>query len=193
LVLRLPLRFALLPFAMRPKSAAPFELPFSLPFAFFPMARTVTAESVSARNAFNGLANETEGHLIRLLSQWQGRKVWKVSGHGGLTTGFSAAFDQYCASHAVNQKLANDKAGPVWLSLFCQHGLMAASLRHLPSALKADLYLGRTDDAGILVGLCECQKRCTGYSVEGVNSAHREAYRLECAARELRSSVRDFD
>jgi hypothetical protein len=157
------------------------------------MARTVTVESVNNRNAFNALANEVEGHLIRLVSEWQDRKVWKVSGHGGLTAAFNSAFNSYCADHNYNKPHTEENpTSRVWLNIYCQHGQIVASLRDLTSALKVDLYLGRVDDAGIVNRISACHQRLTNYTVESVSAAFKRAYELETEARVLRSSVSDF-
>lgn len=156
------------------------------------MPRQITQESVNARNTFNALANEVEGHLIRLLSEWQGRKAWKVSGYGGMVAALSLAFDRYCADHGYNLREAETNC-PVWLSLYNQHGQIIANLRHLPSALKAEIYLGRVDDAGVVTRLSDCRKRRTDYTAAEVTARFEKAYQLESEARELRSSLCDFD
>jgi hypothetical protein len=158
------------------------------------MARTITVESVNNRNAFNALANEVEGHLIRLVSEWQDRKVWKVSGHGGLTAGFKATFNAYCADHSYNiPHIDGNPTSRVWLNLYCSYNQIIANLRDLNSALKVDLYLGRVDDAGIVDRVSACHQRLTNYTVESVSGAFKRAYELETEARVLRSSVSDFD
>jgi hypothetical protein len=158
------------------------------------MARTITAESVNNRNAFNALANEVEGHLIRLVNEWQNRKVWKTSGYGGLTAAFNNAFNGYCADHSYN--IPHTEANPtsrVWLNLYCSHNQIIANLRDLNSALKVDLYLGRVDDTGVVDRISACHQRLTNYTVENVSEAFKRAYELETEARVLRSSVSDFD
>jgi hypothetical protein len=158
------------------------------------MARTITAEAVNNRNAFNTLANEVEGHLIRLVSEWQNRKVWKTSGCGGLTAAFHGAFNGYCASHSYNLPHTDgNPASRVWLNMHCRHDQIVASLRDFNSALKTDLYLGRVDGTGAVDRVSACHQRLTNYTVESVNEALKRACELETEARVLRNSVRDFD
>lgn len=167
--------------------AVPSTLSLTLPV----MTRTFSPETIEARNTFNTIANEVEGHLIRLLSDWQGRKAWKVSGHGGMVAALNSAFNTYCASHGYNVRDCEPPC-PIWLSLYCRHGQIVANLRHLPTAQKEEIYLGRTNDAGILTQLYECRKRRTDYTAAEVAAAFQKAYQLECEARELRSAMRDF-
>ena len=157
------------------------------------MARTITAEAVNNRNVFNALANEVEGHLIRLVSEWRNRKVWKTSGYGGLTTAFNGAFNGYCADHSYNlPRTDGNPASCVWLSMYCRHDQIIASLHDFNSALKTDLYLGRVDSTGVVDRVSDCHQRLTNYTVESVSEAFKRAYKLETEARVLRSSVSDF-
>lgn len=155
------------------------------------MARPITPEAVAAQNTINALANEIEGHLIRLLSGWQGRKAWKVSGYGGMVAALRGEFDRYCEAHGYNRHDA-EPVCPVWLNLYSQHGCLVLHLRHLPSALKVECYLGRVDDAGVLTRLEGCKHRRTDFTPEEVRAAFERAYQLESQARELRSAFREF-
>ena len=150
-----------------------------------------TCERVDARNAFNATCNEIEGHLIRILSEWQGRKIWKTSGYGGLTAKFEPVLRSYDESHGYN--LVADSCH-IYINVRVQHGTqIVAFVRDTHSALSADLYLGRTTEAGEVLSINECRQRKTDYTLEGVISAREKAYALECEARELRLSIAEFD
>ena len=149
-----------------------------------------TCERVDARNAFNATCNEIEGHLLRILSEWQGRKIWKSSGYGGLTAKFEPVLRSYQTSHGYN--LTADSCH-IWISIRVQYNQITAFVRDTRAALSADLYLGRVNDSGEVVSLSECRERKTDYTLESVIRTREKAYALECEARDLRSSIADFD
>jgi len=154
-----------------------------------------TLEQVQARNQFNALCNLTEGHLVRLLSEWQDQKVWKVSGHGGAVAKLQKQFDQYCQQNGYNQQ------GKPFLSLVGRYGALNVFIRATcypggegtPINLSADIYLARfNDQTGVMTRLLECYKRRVDYTLEEIKEKAERAYALEAEARELRSSISDF-
>jgi len=145
----------------------------------------LTSDRIIAQNTINALANEVEGHLLRILSPYQGFKVRKISGHGGYVAKLQAEFDRYCKDHGYN--VQNE---PYWLNTYASHTALIAGLRGIQSALKVELYLGRFDDkTGILTGLVEGKTRRTDYTLEEVQQANTTASQLEEQARQLRRSV----
>lgn len=158
------------------------------------MSYRITQQRVDDQNRINALANEIEGHLLRLLSDWQQKKAFKTSGYGGKVAALEKAFTAYCASHGYNLPATErTEAGTVWVNLYRQHNSVTASVQLLlNSGLRAELYLGRTDDAGVLTHLADGYQRRTDYTVAEIEGALERAYQLEEQARQLRSSVRDF-
>jgi hypothetical protein len=63
----------------------------------------LTESRIQDRNAINTAANEIQGHMLRLLSPWQGKKIRKISGHGGNVAKLQAEFDRYCQDHGYNE------------------------------------------------------------------------------------------
>lgn len=150
-----------------------------------------TCERVDARNAFNATCNEIEGHLLRILSEWDGRKIWKTSGYGGLTAKFEPVLRSYQTSHGYNLTAEGCR---IWVNVRVQHGTqIVAFVRDTHQALSAEMYLGRTTEAGEVSSLNECRQRKTDYTLEGVVRTREKAYALECQARDLRRSIADFD
>ena len=149
-----------------------------------------TCERVDARNAFNATCNEIEGHLIRILSEWQGRKIWKTSGYGGLTAKFEPVLRAYEESHGYN--LVADECR-IYINVRVQYNRVTAFVRDTRTALSAELSLGRVNDSGEVASVDEVYQSKTDYTLEGVISAREKAYALECEARELRLSIAEFD
>jgi hypothetical protein len=158
------------------------------------MTYGITQQRVDAQNQINALANEIEGHLLRLLSDWQQKKAFKTSGYGGKVAALEKAFDAYCASHGYNAPAGEGQtASSVWVNLYRQYNSVAASVQILlNNGQRVEMHLGRTDDAGTLISLGDGHKRRTDYTVAEIEGALSQAYDLEEKARQLRSSVRDF-
>jgi hypothetical protein len=152
-----------------------------------------TAQQITDQNAINGLANEIEGHLLRILSPYQGLKVRKVSGHGGYVAKLQAEFDRYCADHGYN--IAGYTQGqPYWLNIHASYTTLLAQVTNHSTTVKGVvIYLGGFDDqTGILTSLSEGTKRRTDYTLAEVEEALAKASKLEDEAHALRSSVSDL-
>ena len=150
--------------------------------------RTITPERATAQNEINAIANEVEGHLVRLLSDWQQKKAVKVSGHGGFVQKLNAQLEEYSISHGYNVK-----DGDLWLTVHTAYTSVVANVRNIKTGQRVEIYLARFDDtSGVLTQLLDCVKRQTDYTAESVNAAFAEASRLENQAREVLSSVSDF-
>jgi len=154
----------------------------------------ITQQRVDAQNKINALANEIEGHLLRLLSDWQQKKAFKTSGYGGKVAALEKAFDAYCASHGYNVSAGDGRdASTVWVNLYRQYNSVTASVQNLISnGRRVEMHLGRTDDTGTLISLGDGYRRRTDYTVAEIEGALSQAYNLEEQARQLRSSVSDF-
>ena len=147
-----------------------------------------TAQRITDQNTINGLANEIEGHLLRILSTWQWLKVRKISGNGGYVAKLQAELDRYCADHGYNVQ-----GQPVWLNVYATYSTLLARVSDHSAARPVEIYLGGFDDqTGILTRLNEGTKRRTDYTLAEVEGALAKAYQLEDEARALRSSVADL-
>ena len=147
----------------------------------------ITLQTVQHRNAFNNLLNFVERDLITILGGWDGQKIWKVSGGGGLTAKFKKAVDLY-----TDSKGYRDPETDVFMHLSVRHNGIVAFVRNRADALSADIYLGRVDQDGKLCRVDPPLARRTDYTVEAVKYASDRAYQLEVEARTLRSSISDF-
>ena len=148
----------------------------------------ISEQRIQAQNEINTVANEVEGHLLRLLSDWQGIKARKISGWGGFVKKLEAQLEEYAGRHGFNEH-----EGDWWLNVHASYTSIIASIRNIKTAQKVDVYLARFDDkTGILTHLCECEKRRTNYTLEYVQANINKARELEEQARQLRSEVRDF-
>ena len=147
----------------------------------------VTLTTVQNRNAFNNLCNFVERDFITTLGGWNGQKIWKVSGNGGMTAKFKKAVELY-----TDAKGYRDPETDVFVHLVVRHNCLQAFVRNRKDALSADVYLGRIDGQGNLSRIDPPLARRTDYTVDGVREASDRAYQLEVEARSLRSSISDF-
>ena len=148
----------------------------------------LTESRIQDRNAINAAANEIGGHMLRMLSPWQGRKVRKISGHGGNVAKLQAEFDRYCLDHGYNQ------AGQhLWVCMTASYTSLIVTIRDTARPINTELYVGRfNDETGILTHLGEGEKRRTDYTLDEVKQGLANAEQLENQARALRSTFHLF-
>ena len=148
----------------------------------------ISEERIKAQNEINSLANEIEGHLSRLLSEWQGVKARKISGGGGFVKKLETQLDDYSSGHGYNMQ-----GGQVWLNVYASYTSIIATVRHLKTAQSVEIYLARfNDETGVLTKTEDCVQRRTDFSLEEVQGCIQKARELEGQASQLRSTVRDF-
>ena len=148
----------------------------------------LTESRIQDRNAINTAANEIQGHMLRLLSPWQGKKIRKISGHGGNVAKLQAEFDRYCQDHGYNQ------AGQhLWVCMTASYTSLIVTTRDTARPISTELYVARFDyETGILTALGDGDKRRTDYTLAEVEQALNRAQVLEAEARELRHVVNLF-
>jgi hypothetical protein len=148
----------------------------------------LTESRIQDRNAINTAANEIQGHMLRLLSPWQGKKIRKISGNGGNVAKLQEEFDRYCLDHGYNQ------AGqPLWVNMSASYTSLLVTIRDTARATNTELYVARFDnETGILTALGNGDKRRTDYTLAEVEQALIRAQELEAEARELRRVVDPF-
>lgn len=150
----------------------------------------ISEERINSQNTINALANETEGHLIRILSRWVGSKGRTVSGSGGFAKKLRLELEQYEKSHGYNLP-ADEREWSLIFHASCSS--IMATLRNLKTREKVEMYLAKFDeDTGYILCAYDCHKRRTDYTLEGVQNNIKKAKELEEQARQLRSEVRDF-
>ena len=153
----------------------------------------ISEERINAQNEINARANEVEGHLLRIFSDWQGIKARKVSGWGGFVKKLENQLNQYESDHGYNQQQNGDGCGDWWLTCSASYTSIIATLRNRKTAQKIEIYLARFNESdGVITQIYDCIQRRTDYTLEGVQDCIRQARALEEQAQQLRSTVRDF-
>jgi len=149
----------------------------------------IDESTIKQRNEFNLICNEIEGHIHRILSEWQQQKVWKISGHGGVVVKLRKVLDDYVKSHNYNTR------GNVWVTFSRPVSSFIVFVRFYPEQgpqFSCDLAIGHVNDEGVLIKLYDCFKRRIDYTLDEVQCTLKKAKDLEQQARDLLNSVRDF-
>ena len=149
----------------------------------------IDESTIKNRNDFNLICNEIEGHIYRILSEWQQQKIWKISGYGGPVAKLQKVLDDYVKSHNYNTR------GNAWVTFSRPVSSFTVVVKFYPEQgpqLSRDLRIGHLNDEGVLVELYDCFKRRTDYTLEEVQSTFKKAKDLEQQARGLLRSVYHF-
>jgi len=150
-----------------------------------------TEKHISARNAVNARADLIESMLRESMRPLIGRKVWKVSGHGGQAAALSRVVESVCDAERLNQDDSR------WFLIVRSdvHWICAdLSVWQDGSGRTVEtLFLGKRDSEGILTEVDEQPGQRPKFTLQQVESARARAYELESEARKLRSSVACFE
>jgi hypothetical protein len=95
----------------------------------------LTESRIQDRNAINTAANEIQGHMLRLLSPWQGLKIRKISGRGGNVAKLQAEFDRYCQDHGYNQPGQH-----LWVNLAASYTSLKITIRDNTRPISFEVY-----------------------------------------------------
>tara|TARA_A100001015_G_C14553771_1_gene542576 strand:- start:67 stop:597 length:531 start_codon:yes stop_codon:yes gene_type:complete len=150
----------------------------------------INESTIKDRNHFNLICNEIEGHIYRILSEWEQQKIWKISGYGGPVAKLQKVLDDYVKSHNYNIP------GNAWVTFSRPVSSFTVTVSLHPRSVRPQLShglrIGHVNDDGILIELYDCYKRRTDYTLEEVQSTFKIAKDLEQQARYLLRSVYDF-
>ena len=150
-----------------------------------------TEKHISARNAVNARADLIESMLRESMRPLIGRKVWKVSGHGGQAAALSRAVESVCEAERLNRD------GSRWfLIVHSDVHWICADLyvwQEGSGRTVETMFLGRRDSDGMLTDVDEQPGQRPQFTLQQVKSARARAYELESEARKLRSSVACFE
>jgi|TARA_R100000482_G_scaffold98610_1_gene42532 hypothetical protein len=151
----------------------------------------ITEKHITARNAVNARADLIESMLRESMRPLIGRKVWKVSGHGGQAAALSRAVESVCEAERLNRD------GSRWfLIVHSDVHWICADLyvwQEGSGRTVETMFLGRRDSDGMLTDVDEQPGQRPQFTLQQVKSARARAYELESEARKLRSSVACFE
>ena len=151
---------------------------------------------IHARNQLNAMADILERDLINAMAQFNGKKVWKISGYGGFTAAAAKALDSIIDANGLGRDSE-------WTVLFTSHvSSINCELRLCYSTThghcdyaKESFRIGRRSDDGILTEPEDALTYPEGrpqFTQRQVESTLQAAYDLETQARKLRSTVSCF-
>lgn len=156
----------------------------------------IKQHDIDARNKLNAMADCVEPVLIAALASLTEKKVWKVSGHGGLTAAAKRAVDDLAASFGLTHEagwrlVITSPVTSITAELTYRYETGESACAYATEAFR----IGRRDDCGILTeSEANVAYPCgrPQYTVHQVETALARAYELESQARDLRRSVACF-
>jgi len=158
---------------------------------------SISSLSVTTRNAVNLKTMEIQRRLGEILAPYIGKKVRKVSGHGGWIVALDKELDNFYSDLAAEGFRCWISCRFDWASLEVQATFNAADLvggGHAVEYVKASISLAKiTGENGTLVEIFQPAILRTDYTLEWVEATRKQAAQLEGQARELRSQLREFN
>ena len=148
--------------------------------------------AIDARNNLNAMADQVEPELQALMADHLGKKVWKISGWGGLTSAVAKKLATIEAELPERYRLIiRSEVSGIWADL--QYRYRTPDGGYIYS--KETFRIGYRDDNGVMTEadtLAYPDGR-PQFVLAEVKAAADRAYQLESEARELRSSIACFN
>jgi len=158
---------------------------------------SISSLSVTTRNAVNLKTMEIQRRLGEILAPYVGKKVRKVSGHGGWIVALDKELDNFYSDLAAEGFRCWISCRFDWASLEVQATFNSTELvggGHAVEYVKASISLAKiTRENGALVEIFKPAILRTDYTLEWVEATRKQAAQLEDQARELRSQLREFN
>lgn len=155
-----------------------------------------TVRRVEAQNNLNRAAMLAAANVRDILAPYVGRKVRKISGHGG----WVAALDRQLQTFYSTAPEIYGTGTRVWVS--CRYRWVSVEIQrqhrdvdggHL-CYLKQDLPVAViNEETGELERVNDPVELITSYTAEWLEHTRREARELENRARDLRHAMREFE
>ena len=158
---------------------------------------SISSLSVTTRNSVNIKTMEIQRRLGEILAPYVGKKVRKVSGHGGWIVALNKELDNFYSDLSAEGFRSWISCRFDWASLEVQATFNSAELAgggHAVEYVKASISLAKiTRENGTLVEIFKPVTLKTDYTLEWVEATRKQAAQLEDQARELRSQLREFN
>jgi hypothetical protein len=152
--------------------------------------------AVTARNSVNLKTMEIQRRLGEILAPYVGKKVRKVSGHGGWIVALDKQLHNFYAELSTEGFHCWVSCRFDWASLEVQTTFNTADLvggGHAVEYVKTSISFAKiTKEAGVLVEIFSPVSLKTDYTLEWVESTRKQAAQLEDQARGLRWQLREF-
>ncbi len=152
--------------------------------------KLTTQLAVDHRNMVNKRASDTKQQLQTIFEPYIGKKVWKITGRGGLVAPLKKRFEGFREEEQFNCQ------GTKWrLWVMATYGWMTAEIdywHHETSYTKQTINIGRTDnESGVLKEFYE-ESFKSDYSKDEVEAASEKIHELKQEIYSLEGSIREF-
>ena len=155
----------------------------------------IDQRAIDARNQLNRKADEVEPMLQALFAGFLGKKVWKISGYGGLTAAVNKEVERLSEAHGLTHEqgyrlIIRSEVSWIRAELRLCYRVESGAVQYIDCGFNA----GKRDDQGILTErgeLCYPAGR-PQFTLDQVQATRKRAYELENQARDLRLSISCF-
>ena len=155
----------------------------------------IDQRAIDARNRLNRKADDVEPMLQALFASYLGKKVWRISGYGGLTAAVAKEVERLANAHGLTHEsgyrlIISSEVAWIRARLQLRYNVESGGVNYIDCGFHA----GKRDDQGVLIEraeLCYPAYR-PQFTLDQVQATKKRAYELEQQARDLRSSVSCF-
>ena len=148
--------------------------------------------AIDARNELNRTADRVEQDLQALMAFNLGKKVWKISGWGGLTASVAKQLATIEAELPPRYRLIiRSEVSGIWADLDVNYERPEGGVKYVRESFR----IGRRDDDGVMTeadspAYPDGRKQ---FTLAMVKATADRAYEYEQQARQLRSSIACFN
>ena len=150
----------------------------------------IDQRAIDARNELNATADRLEPQLQSIMSDYLGKKVFKLSGYGGLMAGISGRIKREIELPERYQLLFDSPVGWITAELSYRYDLAAGGVNYI----REDFRIARRDDHGVMTetdSLAYPAGR-PQFTLAQVKDVKDRIYEIETKSRELRRSIACF-
>jgi len=148
--------------------------------------------AIDARNELHRTADRVERDLQALMAAHIGKKVWKISGWGGLTSAVAKKLATVESELPPRYRLIiRSEVSGIWADLDVNYDRPEGGVNYIRESFR----IGRRDDDGVMTeaDVPAYPEPREQFTLAEVKAAADRAYELEQQARQLRSSIACFN
>ena len=149
----------------------------------------IDQKAIDARNHLNATADRFEPELQSLMADFLGKKVWRISGYGGVTAAIAKRIDAIELPEGY-RLIITSPVGWITAELTYRYDRGDGCVNHI----KESFQIARRDDDGVMTetdSLAYPAGR-PQFTLAQVETTKARAWELESQARDLRSSIACF-
>ena len=150
----------------------------------------IDQRAIDARNELNATADRLEPELQAIMSDYLEKKVWKISGYGGLMAAISGRIKREIELPEPYRLLFDSPVYRINAELSYRYDLAAGGVNYI----REHFSIARRDDQGVMMST-ESLAYPSGrpqFTLAQVKDVRARIYQIEDQSRELRRSISYF-